>query len=171
MSCFSSNAAHSPFQLVRPEFQAFLENEQKTIALVKDVADVLENISANSLHTPALYAGFLRALISAKTDPSSAQDRPSSQGGQGTPSQDAQHGSNSFGGDPMAYNSEPTFSVNEFQFDSEMGPVADMSTFPPTMAPNPSEDAFGALTVDNILSSGFWDSMLVPGMSSFFDPS
>lgn len=60
------------------------------------------------------------------------------------------------------YGAEP-FSLNEFQFDSEMGPVADISTFPPTMAPHPSEDNMGTLTMDNILSSGFWDSMLVPG--------
>lgn len=57
--------------------------------------------------------------------------------------------------------------LHEFHFDSEMGPVADISTFPPTMAPNPSEDALaGALTMENILSSGFWDSMLVPGYNS-----
>ncbi|KAJ3493375.1 hypothetical protein NLJ89_g11035 [Agrocybe chaxingu] len=34
------------------------------------------------------------------------------------------------------------------------------------MAPNPTEDAMGALTMENILSSGFWDSMLVPGYNS-----
>jgi hypothetical protein len=53
--------------------------------------------------------------------------------------------------------------LDEYQFESEMGPVADMSTFPPTMAPNPSENNMGSLTMDNILSSGFWDSVLVPG--------
>lgn len=53
--------------------------------------------------------------------------------------------------------------LSEFQFDSEMGPVADMSTFPPTMAPNPSEDHLGMLTMDSILSASFWDSVLVPG--------
>ena len=48
-----------------------------------------------------------------------------------------------------------------------MGPVADISTFPPTMAPYPPEDNMGVLAVDNILSSGFWDSMLVPGKFKF----
>ena len=54
--------------------------------------------------------------------------------------------------------------MNEFQFDGEMGPVADMSTFPPTMAPPPNvEDNSTGLTMENFLGSGFWDSMLVPG--------
>lgn len=66
----------------------------------------------------------------------------------------------------MGYTGEPSFFMNEFQFESEMGPVADMSTFPPTMAPYPSEDSMGALTMENILSSNFWDSVLVPGRHS-----
>lgn len=63
----------------------------------------------------------------------------------------------------LNYAAEPPYFMTEFQFESEMGPVADMSTFPPTMAPNPSENTMGSLTMDNILSSGFWDSVLVPG--------
>ena len=51
-----------------------------------------------------------------------------------------------------------------FQVNSEMGPVADMSTFPPTMAPtNPNGDVSGMLPMDSILSTNFWDSVLVPG--------
>lgn len=46
----------------------------------------------------------------------------------------------------------------------EMGPVADMSTFPPTMAPNPSLPDISMMSMDSILSADFWDSMLVPGM-------
>jgi len=60
----------------------------------------------------------------------------------------------------LNYPGEPSFLPSEFQFESEMGPVADMSTFPPTMAP---EISMGSLTMDNILSSAFWDSVLVPG--------
>ena len=87
---------------------------------------------------------------------------------------DGSSGSQS-GGDGNAYgnslqlfgeggnNGNNPFMLNGFQFDSEMGPVADISTFPPTMAPHPSEDSLGSLTMENILSSGFWDSMLVPG--------
>jgi hypothetical protein len=68
-----------------------------------------------------------------------------------------------------AYYQEPqNYYMNEFNFASEMGPVADMSTFPPTMAapPNPTGDGsmMMGMTMENILSSGFWDSMLVPGM-------
>jgi len=137
------------------------------VDLVKDVADTLENLAANSLHTPALYSGFLRALISAKLDPAPSRDekQPSpdreqsndgQQGGSRTP------GSGSFGQHMSGYGQQEY--MNEFQFDSEMGPVADISTFPPTMAPNPSETTMGSLTMENILSSSFWDSMLVPGL-------
>ena len=195
----------SEYQLVRPEFQAFLDNEQKTLDLVRDVADTLDNIAANPLHTPALYSGFLRALISAKLDqqqqPSSHHSMngdvsaPLSDGGEQQQQQlqlqqsqlqqqlnNSIDGSQGGGGDaytPNSYgnplhlfgdtgnNGNGHFMLNEFQFDSEMGPVADISTFPPTMAPHPSEDSLGVLTMENILSSGFWDSMLVPGAFAF----
>ena len=43
-----------------------------------------------------------------------------------------------------------------------MGPVADMSTFPPTMA-NTQPDDLGLLSMNSILSGGFCDNVLVPG--------
>lgn len=191
----TSYAVLSLLKLVRPEFQAFLDNEQKTLDLVRDVADTLDNIAANPLHTPALYSGFLRALISAKLDqqqlPSShhsmngddkslsvdggeqqqMQQQLSNNADGGTGSQNGGDGF-SHGGNPLHLfgggdgSNGNNFMLNEFQFDSEMGPVADISTFPPTMAPHPSEDSLGVLTMENILSSGFWDSMLVPGYNS-----
>ncbi|KAF8163657.1 fungal-specific transcription factor domain-containing protein [Crassisporium funariophilum] len=169
----TSYAVLSLLKLVRPEFQDFLDNEQKTLSLVNDVADVLDNIAANPLHTPALYSGFLRALISAKLD-QPATSAPSGNGDEkplppvdGELPNDAQgdtHTPSSYGQQQANYG-DASYLLNEFQFDSEMGPVADISTFPPTMAPNPSEN-MGALTMENILSSGFWDSMLVPGYNS-----
>lgn len=88
-------------------------------------------------------------------------------GRQGNVTQGDMQTPNSYGQQQQqSYGQEPSFLLNEFQFDSEMGPVADISTFPPTMAPYPPEDNMGVLAVDNILSSGFWDSMLVPGTSS-----
>ncbi|KAK7038187.1 fungal-specific transcription factor domain-containing protein [Favolaschia claudopus] len=164
----TSYAVLSLLKLIRPEFQAFLENEDQTIGLVTDVADVLEKIAANPLHTPALYSKFLRALISQRKDgPSSApESKPMSRSsGHGPPTPDIPQFSSpslTFG----ATDKSGTFTLNEFQFDGEMGPVADMSVFPPTMAPTPSEDTLGALTMDNILSNGFWDSMLVPGYNT-----
>ena len=140
---------------------------------MNEVADVLDNISANPLHTPALYSGFLRALISAKWDlpPSNTgsngegDEKPQLlvDGGQGNVTQGDIQTPSSYGQQQQSYGQDPSFLLNEFQFDSEMGPVADISTFPPTMAPYPPEDNMGVLAVDNILSSGFWDSMLVPG--------
>ncbi|KAF7337898.1 hypothetical protein MVEN_02012900 [Mycena venus] len=164
----TSYAVLSLLKLIRPEFQAFLENEEQTIGLVKDVADVLENISANALHTPALYSKFLRALISQRLETPAPESKPVSRSSANAPStpEIPQFSSTSmqFGG--ANDKSGNTFTLNEFQFDGEMGPVADMSTFPPTMAPTPTEDTLGSLTMDNILSNGFWDSMLVPGYNT-----
>lgn len=170
----TSYAVLSLLKLVRPEFQAFLDNERNTLTLVNEVADVLDNIAANPLHTPALYSGFLRALISAKLDNSASASTNSDekQSSQVQPQfQQLDHDrGNPIRGDLPAYSSsygqDASLLLNEFQFDSEMGPVADISTFPPTMAPNPSEDMMNGLTMENILSSGFWDSMLVPGYNS-----
>lgn len=59
--------------------------------------------------------------------------------------------------------------LHEFQFDSEMGPVADISTFPPTMAnPMSDDNVNGMMSMDTILSSNFWDSVLVPGTFCIF---
>lgn len=161
------------YQLLRPEFKTFLDHESKIITLVNDVADVLEQAAAGPLHTPALYSCFLRALVSARTDP-----QPSSSAATKTELQFAQtdddgaqenHPPASMGG----HNGNGMFlggagdALSEFQFDSEMGPVADISTFPPTMAPQHSEDHLGMLTMDSILSASFWDSVLVPGELSF----
>ncbi|KII88176.1 hypothetical protein PLICRDRAFT_54030 [Plicaturopsis crispa FD-325 SS-3] len=163
-----SYAVLSLLKLVRPEFQAFLEDEQATLGIVKDVADVLENVSENPHHTPALYSAFLRALISVKADPSAGE------GGQQDPSQ-ARNGDSSSAhlgemGPPASafhgyLNGQET---DGFQFDGEIGPgVADMSTFPPTMTAAPlSDDTMGAMTMDSILSTGFWDSVLMPGYSN-----
>jgi hypothetical protein len=133
-------------------------------------------MAANPLHTPALYSGFLRALVSAKLDNNNQNtnrdvptngDASASQAGyqSGTSLADMPPPSG-YGQQHTNYGTDPSFLLSEFQFESEMGPVADMSTFPPTMAPNPSEDNMGSLTMDNILSSGFWDSVLVPGKIS-----
>lgn len=118
------------------------------------------------MHTPALYSVFLRALVAAKTEPPSNNDgqhalmNDASTSPHDDQSLQSTHNNSHHNGpsriDPLS----------EFQFDSEMGPVADISTFPPTMAPtNHSEDQLGMLTMDSILSSNFWDSVLVPGTS------
>lgn len=56
--------------------------------------------------------------------------------------------------------------MNDFQFESEMGPALDLNTFPPTMGP-PQDESGGlsGLTMDSVLSNGFWDNVLVPGTS------
>ena len=135
------------------------------MGLVNDVADILERAAAGPLHTPALYSCFLRALVSAKTEPSSSETE-----GQSLQTSNSHTTSHELNGAASGSNMNVAPAVDplaEFQFDSEMGPVADMSTFPPTMAPFPTEDNFGMLTMDSILSASFWDSVLVPGKSPF----
>lgn len=170
----------SLLKLTRPAFRAFIDDEQKTFAIVRHVAELLEGIAAGPMHTPALYGSFLHALLSSLAE------------GQSGPEQDVnkddehqrlrvgiQVNSPQYGGQPQgSQNDMSGFSVatggfessmapSEFQFNGEMGPAMDISTFPPTMAPvDQVGDASGILTMDSILSSGFWDSVLVPGYSN-----
>ncbi|KAG6828107.1 hypothetical protein H0H92_009192 [Tricholoma furcatifolium] len=201
---FVSYALLTLLKLIRPEFHPYLDDEQRTLALVSDVADTLEKSAANPTHTPALYSHFLRALINAKangsaenngvdgadlaaaaafqaqgqgTDPATTLTSASATSAPTTPA--IAHTTANANGTPnvgpyyMGYAGEPG-AYNPFSFESEMGPVADMSVFPPTMAPNPPppEDGMngmhgtGGLTMDNILSTGFWDSVIVPGYNS-----
>lgn len=74
-----------------------------------------------------------------------------------------EHGTSIATGSTVGSDSLPD-PLMEFQFDGEMGPVADISTFPPTMAPH-SDDHMGMLSIDTILSTSFWDNVLVPGKS------
>lgn len=130
----------------------------------------MESIAANPHHTPALYSGFLRALISARVDPSPASNGDPASVLANDAKEPGASGDTDLGhlGLSSLPNGNTTMNdpLNEFQFDSEMGPVADISTFPPTMASNPSVDdgMNGMMSMDSILSNNFWDSVLVPGM-------
>lgn len=177
-------------QLLRPEFQTFLDHEQKTITLVKDVADAFESVAVSASHTPGLYSAFLRALLAARTDttnPSSEQGKAYSvsETRRSTPAPESQHqrtrppnsgaSSNSNGSmappsiipGGVAHNGEIV--PDEFQFASEMGPVADITTFPPIMAPQQQDPMGGMMPMDTILSTEFWDNVLVPGTSCSFN--
>ncbi|KAF5339491.1 hypothetical protein D9757_014701 [Collybiopsis confluens] len=174
----TSYAVLTLLKLIRPEFSAYIDDEQKTISLIKDVADMLESISVNSTHTPVLYSSFIRALIAARLD------RPAAE--QGTHISDRLDGGEShvngtgIGGSggadvsssiPKVHFQDTTDIIDplsEFGFEGEMGPVADMSTFPPTnVMEDPTAYGGNGMTMDSILSSNFWDSVLVPGYSSF----
>ncbi|KAI0062372.1 hypothetical protein BV25DRAFT_1804016 [Artomyces pyxidatus] len=169
---FSSYAVLSLMKLIRPEFPASRDSEQDTLTLVRDVAETFDSVSAGPMHTPSLYSVFLRALISAKADPHS--EAASEAGAHATENGTTEH--NTDDGVSRAQelhqahqvaNTEPSFMLSEFQFASEMGPVADISTFPPTMAASRPDDlSMGMLSMDSILSSGFWDNVLVPGYSN-----
>jgi len=172
-----------------------MEDEQKIISLVKEMADLLEGIAVNAYHTPgktrlphdvhdirlnqlpllALYSTFLKALVTAKTE-ASIPPSPSLRSVDGRAvSMVANHEIPESGlpNEKMLSEgmlelkaaSENSFMTGQFDLSGEMGPVQDMSTFPPTMAPV-AEDNFGMFSMDNMFSNGFWDSVLVPGKVS-----
>ena len=122
----------------------------------------MEQAAAGPTHTPGLYSCFLRALLSAKTNPSEPSQAIGQTNGHGT-SENAQVASNMLKESAQ----ELPDPFVEFNIDSEMGPVADISTFPPTMAPQQAEDT-SMLSMDSILSTNFWDSVLVPGENFLF---
>jgi len=170
---FVSYAVLSLLKLVRPEFQAFLDHEQSTLSLVKEVADLLESIAASPMHTPYLYSVFLRALISARVDNAAGNDNAGTHNaahvnGDASAAESMNDALAALGAE--SHHGHMGNSLADFQFGSEMGPVADISTFPPTMAPSQSgDDGNGMLSIDSILSTGFWDNVLVPGYSSTFE--
>ncbi|TFK46636.1 hypothetical protein OE88DRAFT_1637889 [Heliocybe sulcata] len=170
---FVSYAVLSLLKLVRPEFQAFLDHEQSTLSLVKEVAELLETIAASPMHTPYLYSIFLRALISARADSAAGNDgigmhNSAHVNGEASVVKSMDDALAALGGE--GHHGPMGSSLSGFQFGSEMGPVADISTFPPTMAPHHSnDDGSGMLSMDSILSTGFWDNVLIPGYSNTFE--
>lgn len=151
-----------------------MDNEKSTFAIVRDVADSLERIAADPLHTPALYSTFLRALIVARVEGPTQPSSPPHNGlkahahhalnGDDVHGHSQYHSHADFGSPNLLGSGLDSSTPADFQFNGEMGPVVDISTFPPTMAPTHSSDhASGMLSMDSILSGGFWDSVLVPG--------
>ncbi|EPS94764.1 hypothetical protein FOMPIDRAFT_1038716 [Fomitopsis schrenkii] len=174
-----SYAVLSLLKLLRPEFKSFLDHEKKIIGLIKRVAEAFESVAVAPLHTPALYSVFLRALISARTG---AEVHAVANGGPMMQSSEAHEETTSTtteetaprevdvshqdGQITQASSAPAPDPFAGFFSNGEMGPVADMSTFPPTMAPNPSLPDISMMSMDSILSADFWDSMLVPGSSN-----
>lgn len=148
---------------------------------MQDVADLLEDIATGPLHTPALYSTFLRALIAAKLNPpaptlsSPSMPRAPPADGDSGDLLPPHAGVNNNGMGGMGMGEPPdaggvdggavmngfALPPGGYAFSGEMGPVADMSTFPPTMAPHPAGQDM--LSMDSILAAGFWDNVLVPG--------
>ncbi|KEP52395.1 fungal Zn(2)-cys(6) binuclear cluster domain protein [Rhizoctonia solani 123E] len=172
---FTSYAVLTLLKLIRPEFSAFLDSEQKTLQLVNDIADVLEKIAANPYHTPALYSTFLRALIAAKkesgTAPPSPKLLPTAAGHLPiTEGQIQQHNG------PTLSHNEP---MGELGFNGMRmyppsgdgplgpldGPIQTDESFPPVLNGHVESDhhTIDGLGMDQMFSNGFWDSMLMPG--------
>lgn len=132
-------------------------------------------MAVDSLHTPGLYSTLLRALISAKIDTSSKSlDSPPLNEGQDGTGRDPNQMLSTVAQEPRidetAKSLIPGPSIEaqtgflNFQSTGEMGPVADVTTFPPRMASSDTEETAGSMSMESILSNDFWDSVLVPGM-------
>ena len=142
----------------------------------------MEGVAANPHHSPALYSSLIRALVNSRIKESAEASGNSGQASDPNANISLNgHGNGNVDGDmsnmgafmnpppvPNGHSSQnggPDL-LNEFQFDSEMGPVADMSTFPPTMAAADDGTSSEMMSMDSILSGNFWDSVLVPGQSA-----
>jgi len=215
-------------QLIRPEFQAFMESEQRTLALVTDVANTLESVAINSSHTPALYSTFLHAVVATRRAGPSQPPSPRGNAAQNPMdislvAQQQQQPNNTNSPIDVQLASNPAAGVfgDEHQFgDGALG----LKMFPPASGgsgdalgagagtstgvgnasaegvhsggelmwntqangphggtagggldlqvamssfqlPNPPQgDDFSSMSMDNILSGGFWDNVLIPGM-------
>lgn len=217
-----------------------MESEQRTLALVNDVANTLESVAINSSHTPALYSTFLRAVVTARTAGPSQPPSPrvpsapnsmdiatlahaqlqqqQQKSGQGNSPLDMQlasnpaagvfgdehqfgdgalglkmfppsgtavlggggHGSNGQGGitgttpasgtpgGDLIWNPTASSGGANVHIGNGHGEL-DLQAAMSFQLPNPPQgDDFASLSMDNILSGGFWDNVLIPGPSSFF---
>lgn len=59
-------------------------DEEKTVKLVKELADTLENVAVGPLHTPRLYSTFLKAVITSKTGAAANGEREGFENGEPT---------------------------------------------------------------------------------------
>lgn len=147
--------------MLRPEFPLTRSDEAEILGLVKDVADAFDSIAAGPMHTPALYSVLLRALLNSRTDPQGAEHAT---GPSNPHTNGASHQTNEqYEPSAQPADADGAYPPLDYQFASEMGPVADISTFPPTMANPRDDDGLGMLSMDTILNGGFWDNVLVPG--------
>lgn len=173
-------------------------DEERTIKLVKELADSLESVAVGPLHTPRLYSTFLKAVIASKTgttvngereafETTEPSEPPTSPSIHASPSASIQsphlqqHAGTQM--DIISPNPPPgelapvpapthgifAYDYYPFQNDGEMGTAVDISTFPPTMAEH--DQSWPSLSVDNIFSANFWDNVLVPGMFDLNDNS
>ncbi|SOV05633.1 uncharacterized protein UDID_06361 [Ustilago sp. UG-2017a] len=58
-------------KLIRPAFTGYVE-EESILTLVQDAVDMLQEVAVNETHTPHLYAQFLRALLQARKEHTTA---------------------------------------------------------------------------------------------------
>ncbi|KAF9519033.1 hypothetical protein BS47DRAFT_1370877 [Hydnum rufescens UP504] len=167
------------YALIRTEFQPYMENEQRTLALVNGVVDTLQSVAISPSHTPALYSTFLRAVVSSRTGTSGGSSpRPGTAKSHGTvpPTDPHAHG-HDLSGSPLNLASGPGAGPgNDLSWSNNAGTTTlthgngemDLQNVLPFQLPGQfaDSDELGSLSMDNIFSGGFWDNVLIPGYSS-----
>ena len=179
-------------QLVRAEFLGFIDDESKILALVADIAETFDKVAVNKYHTPHLYSVFLRALLASKLDhsqpgsPRLAGSKGSNAGPVIAPNDPSMVMNGSAYSSTLESPSRTSFTNTSDMFGLEMyrslgenyGDMSnyvnpfDMSSAQAADAAQPvngeaptGNDPNAPMSLDSFLSSGFWDSMLVPGAS------
>ncbi|KAK9896743.1 hypothetical protein P389DRAFT_172123 [Cystobasidium minutum MCA 4210] len=175
-----SYAAVFLLKLLRPELKEFTDSE-RILNEVEEMVVTLERCSVDAVHTPALYAGFLRLLLAAKRgkddngengiklDPALASKLSADQNqhfsglsttlaDSAAPRHEGQDGTSTvpaiFAQDNNGNASRP----------NGMGSNAGASAF---LSGEPSNQPSGAFwNLDQLGQAGFWENLSMPGLGS-----
>lgn len=159
-------------KLIRPAFAGYVE-EESILTLVQDAVDMLQEVAVNETHTPHLYAQFLRALLQARKEHTTASKSATG----------SRVASRAVSPDGMQVDGDANVAEGTMQASAE--PITTTSGaeggIPATLDPHSAEFASGAAT--NPASEGsnvnwpsqifaatsgmddFWGSLLPPGFS------
>lgn len=164
-----------------------MESETKILALVEDMAETLQTVAVNKCHTPYLYSVFLRALLASKLEGSRPNSPPPTTTGPVISANDSAMMTNlpypQGPESPSRNGFAPTNDVGLEMYKSLGENYGDMSGFvnPFDMSAQAQTvtsagdlsghfnsstagtDPNAPISLDSFLSTGFWDSMLVPG--------
>jgi hypothetical protein len=166
-----------------------MESEAKILALVEEMAETLEAVAVNKCHTPHLYSVFLRALLASKQEGSRPNSPPPTTAGpvisandsammtnlpytQGpeSPSRNGYTNGNDVGLEMYKslgenYGDMSGF-VNPFDMSAQAPSANAVDLSGHFNGGNMGTDPNAPISLDSFLSTGFWDSMLVPGAFS-----
>ena len=148
-------------KLIRPAFAGYVE-EDSILALVQDAVDMLQEASVNETHTPYLYASFLKALLQARKDHTTASKSA-------TGSRVVSRAASPEAMDEDAANGEVKAGVEaQVQEGSALDGVEGMNAVDPSQPEVSGTDSVNWPSQIFAASSGmddFWGSLLPPGFT------